>query len=209
MTSKVLVLAGALVALVPSIDALAQAPAITEFSSEQAEPKRGAVPRGAAPRINVAPRVNVAPRINVAPRVNVAPRINVAPRNNFRVIQGPGNNAVIRGPGFRSPGFRGPANAFRGGPIGVTTFRGARANFIRGPHRFFRNGRYIPFLAIGTLGAIAIGSRYYSPYAFVEGPSADVCSGPTDDGMCELRMTEVPLEDGTSEMQCVSYCPQQ
>ena len=200
MRSKVLVLAGALVALVPSMTALAQAPAITEFSSEQVDPKRlrGAPPRGAAPRINVAPRVNIAPRINVAPRVNVAPR------NNFRVIQGPGNNAVIRG-----PGLRGPANAFRGGPIGVTTFRGARANFIRGPHRFFRNGRYIPFLAIGTLGAIAIGSRYYSPYAFVDGPSADVCAGPTDDGLCELRMTEVPLEDGTAAMQCVSYCPQQ
>jgi hypothetical protein len=193
MTSKVLVLAGALVALVPSMTALAQAPAITEFSSEQVDPKklRGAPPRGAAPRINV------------APRVNIAPRINVAPRNNFRVIQGPGNNTVIR-----SQNLRGPAVGFRG-PVGTTTFRGARANFIRGPHRFFRNGRYIPFLAIGTLGAIAIGSRYYSPYAFVDGPSADVCAGPTDDGLCELRMTEVPLEDGTAAMQCVSYCPQQ
>ena len=192
MRSKVLVLAGALVALVPSMTALAQAPAITEFSS-QVDPKklRGAPPRGAAPKINV------------APRVNIAPRVNVAPRNNFRVIQGPGNNTVIR-----SQNLRGPAAAFRG-PLGVTTFRGARANFIRGPHRFFRNGRYIPFLAIGTLGAIAIGSRYYSPYAFVDGPSADVCAGPTDDGLCELRMTEVPLEDGTAAMQCVSYCPQQ
>jgi hypothetical protein len=32
--------------------------------------------------------------------------------------------------------------------------------------------------------------------------------GPTDDGLCELRMTEVPLEDGTAALQCVSYCPQ-
>ena len=95
------------------------------------------------------------------------------------------------------------------GPIGAVPFRGARANFIRGPHRFFRNGRYIPFVALGALGAITIGSRYYTPYAYVDGPSADTCEGQTDDGMCEMRMTEVPLEDGTAAMQCVSYCPQQ
>jgi hypothetical protein len=197
MTSRIWVLAGALVVLAPSITALAQTSAITEFSSQQVDPRklRGAAPRG--------PAVRVAPRVNIAPRVNVAPRINVAPRNTFapRIIQGPGNNAVIRG-----PGLRGPAVGFRG-PVGTTTFRGARANFIRGRHRFFRNGAYIPFVALGALGAIAIGSRYYAPYAFVDGPGPDACMGPTDDGMCELRMTEVPLEDGSAEMQCVSYCP--
>ena len=102
---------------------------------------------------------------------------------------------------------RGPAVGFRG-PIGVIPFHGHSANFIRGPHRFFRGGRYIPFVAIGTLAAIAIGSRYYSPYAYVDSLDADACMGPTDDGACELRMTEVPLEDGTSAMQCVAYCPQ-
>lgn len=190
MTSRIWVLAGALIALVPSVAALAQTPAITEFSSEQVDPKklRGVPPRG--------------PAVRVAPRVNIAPRVNVVPRNNFRV-QGPGNNAVIRG-----PGLRGPVNAFRG-PVGVTTFRGARANFVRGRHRFFRNGIYIPLVAIGALGAIAIGSRYYQPYAYVDGPGPDACMGPTDDGMCELRMTEVPLEDGTAVPQCVAYCPQQ
>jgi hypothetical protein len=177
------------------------ASAITEFSSEQFDPKklRGA-PQKQAPKINVQPRVTIQPRVNIAPRNNFVPRNTVSPR----IIQGPGNNTVIRtGPNFR----RGPSNAFRG-PIGVTTFRGARANFIRGPHRFFRNGRYIPFIAIGGLTAIAIGSRQYRPYAFVDGPSADICQGPTDDGLCELRMTEVPLEDGTTAMQCVSYCAQ-
>jgi len=67
---------------------------------------------------------------------------------------------------------------------------------------------YIPFVALGTLAVIAVGSRYYSPYAFVDGPGPDACMGPTDDGQCELRMTEVPLEDGSSAAQCVSYCPQ-
>jgi hypothetical protein len=176
------------------------APAATEFSSQQVDPKaRGAAPRG--PAVRVAPRVNVAPRnFQGAPRnFQVAPR-NFQPRN----FQGGGPAAVIRG-----PGLRGPAVGFRGGPLGVTTFRGARVNFIRGRHRFFRNGAYIPFVALGALGAIAIGSRYYTPYAYVDGPGPDACMGPTDDGMCELRMTEVPLEDGTAVMQCVSYCPQQ
>jgi hypothetical protein len=191
------------------------ASAITEFSSQQGvDPRFKAVPRapagvprnfGAAPRnFGVAPRnFGVAPRnFGVAPRnFGAAPRNFGAPRN----FQGPGGPAV----GFRGPavGFRGPAVGFRG-PVGVTTFRGGRAAFIRGPHRFFRNGAYIPFVALGALGAIAIGSRYYTPYAYVDGPGPDACMGPTDDGMCELRMTEVPLEDGTAVMQCVSYCPQ-
>ena len=172
--------------------------AITELSSQAVDPRfkanqRGA-PRGTAPNI----RGPVG-----APRTNLAPRnLQGAPRNFQGTPRGPA--AVIRG-----PGLRGPAVGFRGGPLGVTTFRGGRANFVRGPHRFYRNGAYIPFVALGTLGAIAIGSRYYTPYAYVDGPGPDACMGPTDDGMCELRMTEVPLEDGTAVMQCVSYCPQQ
>jgi hypothetical protein len=184
---------------VPATAPAQAAPALSEFSSQQ-----GFDPRFKARTPNVAPR-------------NVAPR-NLAPRN-LQIQRGPAvqfrqPNVVPRGPGFRGPavvgpgpgpGFRGPG--FRG-PIGMVPFHGARANFIRGPHRFFRNGRYIPFVAIGALGALAIGSRYYQPYAYVDGPGPDACFGQTDDGLCELRMTEVPLEDGSSVMQCVSYCPQ-
>jgi hypothetical protein len=217
MTSRILVLAGALVVFAPSITALAQTSAVTEFSSQQVDPKaRGAAPRG--PAVRVAPRVNVVPQTNVAPRnFQGAPRnfqgvprnFQGAPRNYQmapRIYQGgPGGPAAV----IRGPGLRGPAVGFRGSPLGVTTFRGGRAAFIRGPHRVFRNGYYIPLVAIGALGAIAIGSRYYTPYAYVDGPGPDACMGPTDDGMCELRMTEVPLEDGTAALQCVAYCPQQ
>ena len=63
-------------------------------------------------------------------------------------------------------------------------------------------------MALGSLAAITIGSRYYRPYAYVDGVNPDYCEGPTDDGFCELRMTEVPLEDGSVVLQCVSYCPQ-
>jgi hypothetical protein len=184
--------------------------AITEFSSQAVDPRvKG---RGAAPNIRGPVGVQrnyVAPRnFQVAPRnFQAAPRnFQAAPRNfqprNFQ--GGPGGPAAV----IRGPGLRGPAVGFRGGPIGVTTFRGGRANFVRGQHRFFRNGAYIPFVALGALGAIAIGARYYRPYAYVDGPGPDACMGPTDDGMCELRMTEVPLEDGTAVLQCVAYCPQ-
>lgn len=173
------------------------ASAVTEFSSQQ-----GVDPRLRQRGPAVAPR-NIAPRNLQVPR---GPATGFrGPAGAPRIMTAPGPNNAFRGPG---PGFRGPAVGFRG-PIGAVPFRGGRAAFIRGPHRFFRNGAYIPFVALGALGAIAIGSRYYTPYAYVDGPGPDACVGQTDDGMCELRMTEVPLEDGTAVMQCVSYCPQQ
>lgn len=175
-------------------------------------------PPGKAPAVRRGPPPQAAPRI--APRVQ-------GPQPGFRgpVAQpqfrrGPGPQPGFRGPlvgapqfrgpvaGPRGPGFRGPAVGFRRPPLGVQSFRGGRAAFIRGPHRIRRGNAWLPFVAIGTLGAIAIGSRYYTPYAYVDGPSASTCSGPTDDGFCELRLTEVPLEYGGSELQCVAYCPQ-
>jgi hypothetical protein len=102
------------------------------------------------------------------------------------------------------PGYRGPVAGFRG-----PTWRGGRAAFIRGPYRINRGGVVLPFVALGALGAIYVGSQLYSPYAYVDGPVGPECAGPTDDGMCELRMTEVPLETGGTALQCVAYCPPQ
>ena len=171
---------------------------MTEFSSQH-DPKvsAGRVRQGT-------PRGPVGVQQRSLPRgpVGVQQR-NLAPRNLQAIPKGPGR---IRGPVVGIP--RGPALGFRG-PVGAMRFHGVNANFIRGPHRFFRNGAYIPFVALGVLGAITIGSRAYMPYAYVDGPDPDACMGPTDDGMCELRMTDVPLEDGSSAPQCVAYCPQQ
>lgn len=107
-------------------------------------------------------------------------------------------------PGYRGPvgpGFRGPAYGFR------PSWRGGRAAFHRGPYRIRRGGLLLPLVGLGALGAIYVGSRAYTPYAFVEGPAGGECVGPTDDGICELRMTEVPLESGGVEAVCVAYCP--
>jgi hypothetical protein len=81
--------------------------------------------------------------------------------------------------------------------------------FVRGPHRIRRGGYVLPLVGLGVLGAIYVGSRPYAPYAYVEGVAGPECAGPTDDGVCELRMTEVPLEGGGAELQCVAYCPPQ
>ncbi len=67
----------------------------------------------------------------------------------------------------------------------------------------------LPLIGLGALGAIYVGSQAYTPYAYVDSPEGGQCEGPTDDGMCELRMTEVPLESGGAELQCVAYCPPQ
>ncbi|MEA2873104.1 MAG: hypothetical protein QOH67_3080, partial [Hyphomicrobiales bacterium] len=75
--------------------------------------------------------------------------------------------------------------------------------------RVRRGGLLLPLVGLGALGAIYVGSRYYTPYAYVDGPVGPECAGPTDDGLCELRMTEVPLENGGAELVCVAYCPQQ
>ena len=61
---------------------------------------------------------------------------------------------------------------------------------------------------LGALGAIYVGSRYYNALCVVDGPIGPGVRRATDDGLCELRMTEVPLENGGAEAVCVAYCPQ-
>jgi hypothetical protein len=117
----------------------------------------------------------------------------------------------VVGPGYRgpiAPGYRGPVAGFRG-PVGATFFRGRNVTFVRGPYRVRRGGYVLPLVGLGVLGAIYVGSRQYAPYAYVDGVVGPECAGPTDDGVCELRMTEVPLEGGGAELQCVAYCPPQ
>ena len=50
-------------------------------------------------------------------------------------------------------------------------------------------------------------SLYRSHDAYVDGVEGPACAGPTDDGLCELRVTEVPYEGGGAGLQCVAYCP--
>jgi hypothetical protein len=176
---------------------------------------QGAVPRGpvgppAGFRGHAGPR---GPMVN--PNVQVAPRFQ-GPRGPVGVVnpgyRGPVGvvNQGYRGPigrppmGVVAPGYRGPAVGFRG-----PYWHGGRAAFIRGRHHVRRGGLLLPLVGLGALGAIYVGSRPYTPYAFVDSHEGGECAGPTDDGVCELRMTEVPLESGGAELQCVAYCPPQ
>ena len=126
-------------------------------------------------------RKGPAPVQRVAPRVVapgvVGPRV-VAPRFVPRI----------------SPGARG------------ASFVGGRQFFVnRGAYRTRYGGRIVTFVAIGAVAAVLVGGRYYQPYGYVE-VEAPACTGLTDDG-CELRLTEVPTEEGEPVPQCVQFCP--
>lgn len=222
-----LVLAAALV--LPAPRAAAEALRATEFSSQH-DPRVSGIRQGQG---GVRPGGGPPPGFRAAPRPpgfnpGVAPRVMGAPGPGFRAPAQPGF-AGPRGQGFAAPqivrpqgqgivtprqgfagpqpGFRGPAAGFRG-PVGVTGFRGGHATFIRGRHHVRRGAVVLPLVGLGLLGGLYVGSRYYTPYAYVDGPVDAECAGPTDDGWCELRLTEVPLEGGGAELQCVAYCPQ-
>ena len=186
--------------------AAASAPDL-EFSSQMTDrgvPQTRGAPPGAGPRGPVgAPR-----HIGGPPRGPAgAPRHMGGPPRGLAVVphvggqrpqfggQRPHIGETFRGPvvGF-GPGWRGPR------------YRGHA--FYRGRHHVRRGGVLLPLVGLGALGAIYVGSRYYAPYAYVDVPDAPTCAGPTEDGVCELRLTEVPLESGGAALQCVAYCPQ-
>lgn len=60
-------------------------------------------------------------------------------------------------------------------------------------------------MCMRTLGAIAIGSNEYYPYAYISAPEP-YCEGLTEDG-CELQWQEVQTIEGDVIDQCVAYCP--
>ena len=193
------------------------------FSAEPAAAQFGAGAGGHDPRVSAArrgppPNVQRAP-IPRGPMVNPnigAPRVYRGPVGggispSYRGPVVPRGPLGVVGPAYRgpaAPGYRGPVAGFRG-PARATYFRGRNVTFVRGPYRVRRGGYVLPLVGLGVLGGIYVGSRQYTPYAYVDGVVGPDCAGPTDDGVCELRMTEVPLEGGGAELQCVAYCPPQ
>jgi hypothetical protein len=87
------------------------------------------------------------------------------------------------------------------------TIAGRNYSVWRGRHRVRHGNRWRTFVGLGTLGAIAFGSAYYYPYAYIDAP-APFCEGLTEDG-CHLRWQEVPTLEGPPVFQCVAYCPWQ
>ena len=88
-----------------------------------------------------------------------------------------------------------------------TTISGRNYSVWRGRHRVRHRGQWRTFVALSALGAIAFGSAYYYPYAYIDAP-APFCEGLTEDG-CQLQWQEVPTLEGPPVFQCVAYCPWQ
>jgi hypothetical protein len=201
------------------------APLITDFSAQpgvRKGPPPKAAPRAAPVAPRVAPRAApVAPR--VAPRAApVAPRVvspPLGPRVPPRVVSPPVAPRVVPGrvapvpvaprvvPGGVAPRVVAPRFVPRISPgARGASFVGGRQIYVnRGAHRARYGGRFVTFVGIGAVAAILVGARYYQPYGYVE-VEPPACSGVTDDG-CELRLTEVPTEEGDVVPQCVQFCP--
>ena len=168
----------------------------TEFSAQQGkkDDKRKVVaPHRTAPRV-VAPH-RTAPRV-VAPQ-RTAPRMVTQPKVTPRVITPRGTRAVT-------------ASRLRGVPArgaGRTVIRGQNYSAWRSGYRVRRGSGWRTFVALSALGAIAIGSSQFYPYAYISAPEP-YCEGQTEDG-CELMWQEVETIEGDVVNQCVAYCPWQ
>jgi len=178
---------------------------------QRAAPQRVA-PQRAAPRI-VAPR-QTAPRMvtqpKVAPRVVRQPKATpkfVAPTRTGRKVGLPtAAPRVVTPHGTRAV----TASRLRGVPVrgaGRTVIRGQNYSAWRSGYRVRHGSNWRTFVALGALGAIAIGARQYYPYAYISAPGP-YCEGLTVDG-CELVWQQVETIEGDVIDQCVAYCPWQ
>jgi hypothetical protein len=97
---------------------------------------------------------------------------------------------------------------FRGVPLqGIhrTVIAGHNYSVWRGARRFRYHNRWRTLVALSLLGAIAIGTYEYYPYAYIDAPEL-YCDGLTEDG-CQLVWQEVETIEGDIIPQCVAYCP--
>ena len=102
------------------------------------------------------------------------------------------------------------ASRLRGVPTrgaGRTVIRGQNYSAWRSGYRVRRGSGWRTFVALSALGAIAIGSSEYYPYAYISAPEP-YCEGLTEDG-CDLMWQEVETLEGDVINQCVAYCPWQ
>ena len=195
----------------------------TYFSAQQQQQQQQQQKKGAPAARRTQPHV-VAPRM-VAPE-RLAPRVVTQPRVTPRVVRQPGTIPRVvapAGPGRRlvSPagiprvvtprGTRAvTASRLRGVPVrgaGRTVIRGQNYSAWRSGYRVRRGSGWRTFVGLGALGAIAIGSSQFYPYAYISAPEP-YCEGQTEDG-CELMWQEVETIEGDVVNQCVAYCPWQ
>jgi hypothetical protein len=147
-------------------------------------------------------------------------RIVTQPKGTLRTVRQPKGPSKTVGPtgfGNKTPRVVTPrgtrtitASRLRGVPtrgLGRTVIGGHNYSAWRSGHRV-RHGRgWRTFVGIGALGAIAIGSSEFYPYAYISAPE-NYCEGLTEDG-CELMWQDVETFEGDVVPQCVAYCPWQ
>jgi hypothetical protein len=90
---------------------------------------------------------------------------------------------------------------------GRVVIRGQNYSVWRSGYRVRHGSGWWTFVALSALGAIAIGSSEYYPYAYISAPEP-YCEGLTEDG-CQLMWQEVETIEGGVINQCVAYCPWQ
>jgi hypothetical protein len=204
-----------------------QHPAQPRVAPQRSAP-RVAAPQRAAPRVATPQRVQhvTAPRQNtprVATQRRNSPSAIARPAATTRVARHPravpqaanpaGARARVASPAaarvVAPQGSRTvTASSLRGAPTrgaGRTVIRGQNYSAWRSGYRVRHGNSWETFVALSTLGAIAIGSSEYYPYAYISAPQ-DYCQGLTEDG-CELNWQQVRTMEGDIVDQCVAYCP--
>jgi|SRR5579862_129163 len=187
---------------------------------QRAAPQRAAqrkAPRVAAPQ-RVAPHVVTQRRNapNAVARPATAARVARHPKAVTQATIPAGARASVASPAAvpRAVTLQGSravtASSLRGAPAsgaGRTVIRGQNYSAWRSGYRVRHGNGWETFVALSTLGAIAIGSGEYYPYAYISAPQ-DYCQGLTEDG-CELNWQQVRTMEGDVIDQCVAYCPWQ
>lgn len=205
-----------------------------QAAPRRAAPQRQAAPTRAAPNRQAAPRRATSQRqvtrtravpkrqattTRVAPKrqattTRVAPKrqattTRVAPKRQATTTRvAPARRAT---PTTVLPqGARVTASRLRGVPargVGRAIINGQNYSAYRRGYRVRRGNGWATFVALSALGAVAIGTTQYYPYAYISAP-APTCEGYTEDG-CQLTWREVETVEGGVVSQCVAYCPWQ
>jgi hypothetical protein len=170
-----------------------------EFSAQNEFPKKKAVRK----KKNSAAQKNIAPQNKIAP-VPVLPHLGSpnsgVPKTAHRIFTPRSNNSrIVSAARIRGVPMRG---------AGRTSISGRNYSIWRSGYRVRRGvGGWRTFVALGTLGTLAIGSAEYYPYAYIQAPE-EYCDGQTEDG-CQLVFDDVQTMEGNTAGQCVAYCPWQ
>jgi hypothetical protein len=214
----------------PKVAPAQHAAPVQHAAPQRAAPQRSVAPQRAAPQRAItqhaapqrsAPRVATPSRTpsrvatpQKTPRAGTTRRTErrtvAQPKANSRVVGQPKARTNVAAPRVVTPrGTRAvTASALRSTPArgaGRTVIHGQNYSVWRSGYRVRHGGGWRTFVALSTLGAIAIGSNEYYPYAYISAPE-DYCQGLTEDG-CELNWEQVQTKEGDVVDQCVAYCP--